>query len=223
MEIKNLIKAVLNVMSEVKNIDKNMTVGEGTKMAYKAVSDKDVKSIIGESMRNNGLVIFPIKIEPLTKIETWSEKTNYGDKMKQSVFTEVKTTYLLAHESGESIEIQGYGHGIDSQDKSSGKATTYALKYALLYQFLIPTGAIDDTDLTHSETKEIKPKENFENEVIEIIWLTEEQYKKALQSDIKGIEATLKTYSTSEKRMKKKYRENLELQLKALKSTTPKN
>jgi hypothetical protein len=50
----------------------------------------------------------------------------------------------------ESIEIVGYGHGIDTQDKSAGKATTYALKNALLYSFLVPTGAIDDTDKTHS-------------------------------------------------------------------------
>ena len=44
----------------------------------------------------------------------------------------VKTKYLLLHESGESLELAGYGHGIDSQDKGAGKATTYAMKNALL-------------------------------------------------------------------------------------------
>ena len=56
------------------------------------------------------------------------------------------------HESGESIEICGYGHGIDPQDKAAGKAQTYALKNALLYTFLTPVGAIEDTDSTHSDT-----------------------------------------------------------------------
>jgi len=55
------------------------------------------------------------------------------------------------HESGESKEISGYGHGVDPQDKGAGKATTYALKYALLYTFLVPTGSIDDADKTHSD------------------------------------------------------------------------
>ena len=45
----------------------------------------------------------------------------------------------------------GYGHGIDSQDKAPGKATTYALKYALLYTFMVATGKIDDADSTHSD------------------------------------------------------------------------
>jgi hypothetical protein len=67
----------------------------------------------------------------------------------------VKTTYLLLHESGESMELQGYGHGVDSQDKGAGKATTYALKYTLLYTFLVPTGKIDDSDNDHSDNKEV--------------------------------------------------------------------
>ena len=65
------------------------------------------------------------------------------------------------HESGESIEICGYGHGIDPQDKAAGKAQTYALKNALLYTFLTPVGAIEDTDTTHSDTIPVpqpKPK-----------------------------------------------------------------
>jgi hypothetical protein len=74
-----------------------------------------------------------------------------NDVQKQSVFTSVKTKYLLLHESGESIEISGYGHGVDSQDKAAGKATTYALKYALLYTFLVPTGKIDDADNENSD------------------------------------------------------------------------
>jgi len=151
MESKiELAKAVLKVMGEVKGVEKNLNVGTG-QSSYKGVSDQDVKKIIGSSMQKNGLTILPIKIEPVIKVERWEEVTNYGAKQKQSIFTEVKATYLLLHESGESIEIVGYGHGVDSQDKSAGKATTYALKYALLYTFLVPTGAIDDTDNGHSD------------------------------------------------------------------------
>lgn len=148
--MENLAKAILNVMQEVKGIDKSMTVGEG-RNTYKGVSDKDVKQIIGAAMHKNGLAILPIGVEPRTEISRWEEETQWGPKQKQSVFTEVKTKYLLLHESGESMELSGYGHGVDSQDKGAGKATTYALKYTLLYTFLTPTGSIDDSDNTHSD------------------------------------------------------------------------
>jgi hypothetical protein len=162
--MKNLATAILNVMKDVKGIDKSMVVGTGNS-SYKGVPDQEVKKIIGESMAKNGLTILPIGIEPTTKIERWEEETFFngksnGLKTKQSVFTEVKTTYLLLHESGESMELQGYGHGVDSQDKGAGKATTYALKYTLLYTFLVPTGKIDDSDNEHSENKDVpKAKE----------------------------------------------------------------
>lgn len=158
--MKNLAQAILKVMQEVKGIDKSMTVGSGN-ASYKGVSDKEVKQIIGASMAKHGLTILPIGVEPKTEVTRWEEEVFYSGKssirQKQSVFTEVKTKYLLLHESGESVELSGYGQGVDSQDKGAGKATTYALKYTLLYTFLTPTGTIDDADATHSDDVE-RPK-----------------------------------------------------------------
>jgi len=152
--MKNLATAILNVMKEVKGIDKSMTVGTGNS-SYKGVPDQEVKKIIGESMAKNGLTVLPIDVDAKTQIDRWEETNQYGTKQKQSIFTEVKTKYLLLHESGESMELSGYGHGVDSQDKGAGKATTYALKYTLLYLFLVPTGKIDDSDNDHSDNKEV--------------------------------------------------------------------
>jgi len=149
--ITNLIAATIKVMEAVKGIEKSLTVGSGNN-TYKGVADQEVKKEIGGAMAANGLSIFPIAIEENTQLSEWEEKGGqYGDKRKQSIFTKVKTTYLLIHTSGEFIELTGYGHGVDSQDKSAGKATTYALKYCLLYTFLVPTGKIDDADATHSD------------------------------------------------------------------------
>lgn len=155
-----LAKAILAVMKEVKGIDKTMTVGAGAS-SYKGVPDQEVKKIIGDSMQKNGLCILPISITPKTEISRWEETYNGVAKQKQSVFTEANTSYLLLHESGESQVVAGYGHGVDSQDKGAGKATTYALKYTLLYLFLVPTGKIDDSDATHSDNHEVKPKDKL--------------------------------------------------------------
>jgi hypothetical protein len=178
-EPKNLHEAVINVMKSVKNIDKSMTVGEG-KNSYKGVADKDVKYIIGQAMADNKLTCLPIDIVEDVKVDRWSEETNYGIKQKQSIFTKVKVTYRLTFAvTGEHIDICGYGHGVDSQDKSAGKAMTYALKNALLYSFLVPTGAIDDTDNTHSNNLEIPVKTQKPN-------ITPERFQKALSAIAKG-------------------------------------
>lgn len=151
--MKNIALAITKVMSEVKGMEKNSRVGTGN-AAYDGTKDQDVKEIFNAALERNGLCILPTDIQETTFIDRWEETTNYNNvpqtKMKQNVFTKVTTKYLLLHTSGESIELAGYGHGVDPQDKGAGKATTYALKNCLLYTFLTPVGKIDDTDLTHS-------------------------------------------------------------------------
>ena len=90
------------------------------------------------------------------------------------------------HESGETMEICGYGHGIDSQDKAAGKATTYALKNALLYTFLTPVGKMPDTDETHSDEIEVpkvvkvqnKKRQMVNDDQIDLLvtWAAEKKY-----------------------------------------------
>jgi len=144
--MKNIATAIVKVMKAVKGVEKKASVGSGS-YGYKGVNDRDVKLVIGEAMAENGLSLVPTGVEATEKVDRWQD----GTKTKQSIFTTVKTKYLLLHDSGESIELAGYGQGVDTQDKGAGKATTYALKNALLYTFLVPTGKIDDTDTTHSE------------------------------------------------------------------------
>lgn len=162
----NLAKAIIAVMKEIKGIEKSTTIGTGNN-AYKGVPDYEVKKVIGEAMAKHGLCILPIAVTPTMRIDRWEEVDTYSKatpqpmKTKQSIFTEVTTKYLLMHESGESVELAGYGHGADTQDKSAGKATTYALKYVLLYTFMVPTGKIDDADATHSGQHETPKKKPF--------------------------------------------------------------
>lgn len=169
---KQLVDAIIKVMNDVSNIEKSMTVGSGTN-SYKGVSDKDVKNIVGKSMAKNGLVMLPIEVDIKTTIERWEETNQYGTKMKQSVFADANCKYLLLHTSGESQIIAGAGHGVDSQDKASGKSLTYAMKGAILQTFMIPTGEIDDTDKNHSDDLPVPNKATktptFDEQVIQCI------------------------------------------------------
>lgn len=169
--MKEISKAIIAVMKEVKNIEKGLTVGSG-KSTYKAMSDSMVRNEVKKAMTDNGLCILPISVKATVKIDRWEEADSYNNgamKTKQSAFTEAHTKYLLLHESGESIELAGYGHGVDTQDKGAGKATTYALKNVILDTFLIIKGDDIDTDKTHSDELPVPPKTKSKEEIFEIV------------------------------------------------------
>ena len=170
METKEIWKAIIEVMKEVNIIWKNTEVWSWNNK-YKAVSDKDVKEAIRESMGKNWLSIMSTGIKSTIRVDRWEEEVQkYGSqemmtKTKQSVFTEVETKYLLLHTSWESIELAWYGQWVDTQDKWAGKATTYALKNVLINLFLVPTG--DDTDNTHSKDIAV-PQKKSSTEIYEL-------------------------------------------------------
>jgi len=207
--MENLAKAIIAVMTAVKGIEKSMTVGTGSS-SYKGVPDKEVKKAYNEAMAANGLCILPIEVDAKTTVSRWEEMNSYKElKQKQSVFTEVTTKYLLLHTSGESQVISGYGHGVDAQDKGAGKATTYALKYTLLYTFLTPTGTIDDADNDHNDNKETPaPNSSTNNQEDQRPWLDEKLLNQAIARINKG---EFGVYDKIDKafRMKKQYREQL--------------
>jgi len=198
--MKQLAKAIISVMKEVKGMEKNSRVGAGTRAAYDGTKDSDVKEAFNNALSKNGLAMIPISIDDEIKIDRWEEENTWSGKttlkQKQSVFTKVKTKYLLLHESGESIEVAGYGHGVDAQDKGAGKATTYALKNALLYTFLTPVGKIDDSDTTHSAQIET-PTDNKK-------WLTESQLNATLKGTKDQANKVLIAY-----KMKKVYKDQI--------------
>jgi len=152
--MKNLINAMLGVMQDVKHIAKDATVGSG-RYQYKGVSDAQVKEAFQQAFIKHKLVIMTNDVDDDIQIDRWQD----GDKWKQSITTVVKTKYTLIHESGESMELMGYGHGIDTADKGAGKATTYALKNVLLNTFVVPS-VNDDTDTTHSNDQPVPQTDN---------------------------------------------------------------
>lgn len=195
--MKNLAAAVIKVMQEVKGMEKNSKVGSG-RNTYNGTKDQDVKEVFNEALANNGLCVLPIDIDEETQIDRWEQTYNGQTSTKQSVFTKVKTKYLLLHTSGESIEISGYGHGVDPQDKGAGKATTYALKNALLYTFLTPVGKIDDTETEHSETKEVPQKKQDTKQLPKP---SSEQWKKMIEKNT-SLETAEKHFTLSEEQKK---------------------
>ena len=144
--MKSISKALIKVQQTVQNLEKNSRVGRGFN-AYDGTKMFDVMQAFNSAMSDNGLNILTIDVQDDIRIERWED----SGRIRQQIFCSVKTKYLLLHTSGETLELCGYGHGIDSQDKASSKALTYALKNTLINTFLTPVGKIEDTDSTHSD------------------------------------------------------------------------
>lgn len=193
--MKQIAKAIIEVMQAVKGMEKNSNVGSG-RNAYQGTKDQDVKEVFNTALADAGLCILPIDIEEDTRVDRWESEYNGQKQQKQSVFTKVKVKYMLLHDSGESVELMGYGHGVDPQDKGAGKATTYALKNCLLYTFLTPVGKIDDTDTTHSDDIHTPIKQPFKKK------LTAEAAKTHASNKVSLAELMLKFDVTSDQQAK---------------------
>ena len=150
---KNIYAKIQAVAADLISIEKDMQVGSGS-YAYKAVSDLQVTKKVKEAEQKHGIVSIPVsqKIESFEPIKT---QTKNGEKITYSMLIKM-TLRIFDVESGESIEIETFGHGVDSGDKAPGKASTYARKYGLLNAYKIATG--EDPDAEKSKDIETTPQ-----------------------------------------------------------------
>lgn len=137
-DCKNLAGAVARVMARVRYIEKT---GRNQHFRYDYASDKDVLLAVQPAMAEEGLALIPVGAEA-----TWTEIGKGGNRCY------LKRTWRLMHaESGESVEVVGWGVGEDRNDKAVYKAETGALKYALTGLFLTPRGDDPERDIAYEE------------------------------------------------------------------------
>ena len=141
---------------EMATVGKNLTVGDG-KNKYKAVSERDIIDAVKPLEAKYGVYSYPVSRRVLESNLLESESTYNGNTTKKTTFmTRIETTYRFVNmdKPDEYIEIISFAEGIDPQDKGSGKAMTYADKYALMKAYKISTG--DDPDQEASQPTEYK-------------------------------------------------------------------
>jgi len=144
-----LTKAVCKVMEAVQHVQKT---GYNSFSRYNYASDADLLRALQPAMAANGLAMCPIKVER-------SDSTRKNAKGKDEDRADVLVTYRLMHSSGEHVDIQAPGTGMDALDKAPYKAMTGAFKYALRQTFAIPTG--DDPE--NDGSKQAPPRKNPES------------------------------------------------------------
>lgn len=136
---RSLHRKLAQVMHEVGRIPKNGTAPQ-IMGGYKFVQVGDATDVIRKALADLLITMIPTNVQVVGQVD---RPTKSGGTMTT---VDLITTWTLTDaESGESINIMSFGAGADGGDKYSGKASTSAMKYALLTGFLLSTG--EDSEL----------------------------------------------------------------------------
>lgn len=143
----NIYEKMSAIANEIGTVAKNLEIDTGKGRGYKAVGEADVLRTIKPIEHKHRVFSYPCMRnviesgEFVTSFEVKGEK-----KERKQLFLRIETVYRFVDmdDPTQYIEVTTYGDGLDSGDKATGKAMTYADKYALLKAYKIVTG--DDPD-----------------------------------------------------------------------------
>lgn len=161
----NIFEKMAAITAELQTVAKNLTVATSKTASYKAVSERDVLDAVKPLEAKYGVYSYPAERKILESNMLESESEYQGKVQKKTTFmTRIETTYRFVNieQTDEWIETTTFAEGIDAQDKGSGKAMTYADKYALMKAYKISTG--DDPDQEASQEvryKKAAPKKEL--------------------------------------------------------------
>lgn len=131
---RSLHRKLAQVMYEAERIPKNGTAPPAMG-GYKFVKVVDAADFIRKALAEKLITMMPTAVHVVGQQD---RPTKAGGTMTT---VDLITEWTLTDgESGESITIMSFGAGSDGGDKYSGKASTSAMKYALLTGFLLSTG-----------------------------------------------------------------------------------
>lgn len=158
-EIKalNIYEKMSMITAEIGVVEKNLEVSTGGNKSYKAVSERDVLDAVKPIEVKYRVYSYPATRQVIDRDVLVKESEYQGQvKRTNTLFMRVETVYRFVNLDNptEYIETTVYGDGIDTGDKATGKAMTYADKYALMKAYKLSTG--DDPD------KDASPENGYE-------------------------------------------------------------
>ena len=158
-EIKklNIYERLSLITAEIGVVEKNLKVQVNKNSSYKAVSERDVLDAVKPIEQKYRVYSYPASRQIVDRDILTKESEYQGTVTRtNTLFMRVETVYRFVNIDNplEFIETTVYGDGLDTGDKATGKAMTYADKYALMKAYKLSTG--DDPD------KEASPENVFD-------------------------------------------------------------
>jgi hypothetical protein len=141
IEHKNIQEAIRAIYAEVGYVQKQ----HSAELRYTFAGEAAFIAELRPAMIEHGVTVSVANMSNLTQ-ETYT--TARGTVMMRST---IHAIVRFQHVTGSQIDVEAYGEGSDSGDKSVNKAMTDAYKYALRQTFMIETG--DDPDKDESQER----------------------------------------------------------------------
>ena len=159
----NIYQKMLKATERIGVVAKNLKVEITKNNAYKAVSERDILDAVKPIETELGIYSYPHtrQIVETSVLEQSKKDYQTGEYYTtKQLFMRIETVYRFINidNPSEFVDITTYGDGVDSQDKATGKAMTYADKYALMKAYKISTGDDPDAEPSH-ELKGVKGNE----------------------------------------------------------------
>lgn len=145
----SLHRKLAQVMYEAERIPKN-GIGPREQGSYPFVQVGDAADFIRKALAEKVVTMMPTGVQVVGQSDRPTAK---GGTM--TTVDLIVTWTLTDGESGETMTVESFGAGADTGDKYSGKASTSAMKYALLTGFLLSTG--DDTENHDTSDRQSTP------------------------------------------------------------------
>ena len=136
MDHKNIFEALLAIYKEVGYVQKQ----KSDTLRYTFAGEGAFIRELRPSLIEHGVTVQVLNMSDMNQITYMAGREGNTTMFK----TTLRGSVRFQHTSGTFIDVQSYGEGADTGDKSVNKAMTDMYKYALRQTFMIETG--DDPD-----------------------------------------------------------------------------
>ena len=190
----NIYEKMSAITAEIGVVEKNLNVKVNSNSSYKAVSERDVLDAVKPIEQKYRVYSYPANRKIIDR-DVLTKETEYNGTITRTntLFMRVETVYRFVNidKPDEFIETTVYGDGLDTGDKASGKAMTYADKYALMKAYKLSTGDDPDKEASpeHGYEKKAEPKATTKQiALVEDLYTDEEMERICKKAKITKIE-----------------------------------
>ena len=147
----NLYERILDIMADLSNVPKDVTVSMGSNRSYKAVSHDTVAGLLHPLFVKHGVACIPDVMD--CKFSSRIVINKYGEAMQYECECKVNVVFVNENDPTQKFSVTSWGFAFDQGDKAYGKAVSYAVKYAMLKTFVLESG-----DEEESRSNEVRPQ-----------------------------------------------------------------